>query len=481
MEYEAVIGLEVHVQLNTKSKIFCGCSTEFGAPPNTHVCQVCMGQPGVLPVLNKEVLYKAIKAGLALNGKIATFSKFDRKNYFYPDLPKGYQISQYDLPIMKNGFLEITLPDGETKRIGITRIHMEEDAGKLIHLEGKSVSYVDFNRAGIPLLEIVSEPDIRNSEEAYLFLKELRNIMKYIEVSDVNMEEGSLRCDANVSIRPIGSKSLGTKVEIKNMNSFNTVKKAINYEIARQTEILSSGGRVVQETRLYDASQNKTFAMREKEEAHDYRYFPEPDLPPIILDKSTIEKIKESIPELPSEKRKRFINEYKLSSFDAEVLTEEKELAEYFEKCVSLSKIEPKKFANWINSEILAILNEKKITIEDFRKDYVPPEEIVNLLSFIENGTISGKIAKQVFEEMIATKKKAEQIIEEKGLRQITEQTEIEKWIVEVIQNNPKEVEKYKQGNEKILGFFVGQIMKLSKGKANPQIVNEILKKKLSE
>jgi len=479
MEYEAVIGLEVHVQLNTRSKIFCGCSTEFGAPPNTHVCPVCMGQPGVLPVLNKEVLYKAIKAGLALNGEIALYSKFDRKNYFYPDLPKGYQISQYDLPIMKNGYLDITLSSGEVKRIGITRMHMEEDAGKLIHSEGEAVSYVDFNRAGVPLLEIVSEPDMRSSEEAYFYLKELRNIMKYIEVSDVNMEEGSLRCDANVSIRPKGEKRFGTKVEIKNMNSFNSVKRAIEYEIARQIEILESGGTIFQETRLYDAEKNKTFSMRTKEEAHDYRYFPEPDLPPIVIDKSLIEEIRNSLPELPVERRKRFVTEYSLTQFDANLLTEEKELADYFEYCVKNSRIEPKKFANWIQSEVLAVLNEKNITIKDF-ENIVQPGELINLLSFIEDGTISGKIAKDVFLEMINTGKCAREIIELKGLKQITDSSEIERWVNEVIDKNPKEVEKYRQGNEKILGFFVGEVMKLSKGKANPKLVNEILRKKLS-
>jgi aspartyl-tRNA(Asn)/glutamyl-tRNA(Gln) amidotransferase subunit B len=479
MEYEAVIGLEVHVQLNTRSKIFCECSTEFGAPPNTHVCPVCMGQPGVLPVLNKEVLYKAIKAGLALNGEIALYSKFDRKNYFYPDLPKGYQISQYDLPIMKNGYLDITLSSGEVKRIGITRMHMEEDAGKLIHSEGEAVSYVDFNRAGVPLLEIVSEPDMRSSEEAYFYLKELRNIMKYIEVSDVNMEEGSLRCDANVSIRPKGEKRFGTKVEIKNMNSFNSVKRAIEYEIARQIEILESGGTIVQETRLYDAEKNKTFSMRTKEEAHDYRYFPEPDLPPIVIDKSLIEEIRNSLPELPVERRKRFVTEYSLTQFDANLLTEEKELADYFEYCVKNSRIEPKKFANWIQSEVLAVLNEKNITIKEF-ENIVQPGELINLLSFIEDGTISGKIAKDVFLEMINTRKCAREIIELKGLKQITDSSEIERWVNEVIDKNPKEVEKYRQGNEKILGFFVGEVMKLSKGKANPKLVNEILRKKLS-
>ncbi len=481
MEYEVVIGLEVHVQLNTRTKIFCNCSTEFGKSPNTQVCPVCMGQPGVLPVLNKEVVWKAVKAGLALNGEISKYSKFDRKNYFYPDLPKGYQISQFDLPIMKNGYLDINLSNDETKRIRITRIHMEEDAGKLIHGEGEAISYVDFNRAGVPLLEIVSEPDMRSSEEAYLYLKELRNIMKYIEVSDVNMEEGSLRCDANVSIRKKGETKLGTKVEIKNMNSFSSVRKAIDYEVARQIDVLESGGVIVQETRLYDATENKTFSMRNKEESHDYRYFPEPDLPPIMLDDDYIENVKATIPELPQAKRERFVKEYKLTGDEANLLSEEKDLAFYFEECVRNSKIEPKKISNWIQSEILAILNEKNIDISDFAKEYVSSLKLVELLNLIEDGTISGKIAKQVFEEMVESKKSAKEIVELKNLKQVTDNSEIEKWVMEVIQNNPKEVEKYKQGNEKLLGFFVGEVMKLSKGKANPKAVNEILREKLSK
>ncbi len=481
MEYEVVIGLEVHVQLNTRTKIFCNCSTEFGKSPNTQVCPVCMGQPGVLPVLNKEVVWKAVKAGLALNGEISKYSKFDRKNYFYPDLPKGYQISQFDLPIMKNGYLDINLSNDETKRIRITRIHMEEDAGKLIHGEGEAISYVDFNRAGVPLLEIVSEPDMRSSEEAYLYLKELRNIMKYIEVSDVNMEEGSLRCDANVSIRKKGETKLGTKVEIKNMNSFSSVRKAIDYEVARQIDVLESGGVIVQETRLYDATENKTFSMRNKEESHDYRYFPEPDLPPIMLDDDYIENVKATIPELPQVKRERFVKEYKLTGDEANLLSEEKDLAFYFEECVRNSKIEPKKISNWIQSEILAILNEKNIDISEFAKEYVSSLKLVELLNLIEDGTISGKIAKQVFEEMVESKKSAKEIVELKNLKQVTDNSEIEKWVMEVIQNNPKEVEKYKQGNEKLLGFFVGEVMKLSKGKANPKAVNEILREKLSK
>jgi len=478
MEYEAVIGLEVHVQLNTKSKIFCGCSTEFGAKPNTHVCPVCMGMPGVLPVLNREVLNKAIKAGLSLNCEISLFSKFDRKNYFYPDLPKGYQISQYDYPIAKNGFIEVDLPDGSIKRIGITRAHMEEDAGKLIHTEGLPQSYVDLNRAGVPLLEIVSEPDMRTAEEAYYYLKELRNIMKYIDVSDVNMEEGSLRCDANVSVRPFGQKEFGTKVEIKNMNSFNGVKKAIEYEIERQLMALREGEKIIQETRLFDSKQNKTFSMRGKEEANDYRYFPEPDLPPIIIEKSFVDKIKNSIPELPRTKKLRFINDYGITMQDAETLTDDKALSDYFEECVKTAKTEPKKVANWILSETNAYINSYKISALDFGKR-VTSKATAELLNYVEDGIISGKIAKEVYAEMVEKRKAPGEIIKEKGLKQISDTGELERLIDKVLDSHQNEVEKYKAGNLKLLGFFVGEIMKETRGQANPKAVNEILKQKL--
>jgi aspartyl-tRNA(Asn)/glutamyl-tRNA(Gln) amidotransferase subunit B len=477
--YEAVIGLEVHVQLNTKTKIFCGCSTEFGAPANTHVCPVCMGQPGVLPVLNEEVLHKAILAGLAIHANIAEFSKFDRKNYFYPDLPKGYQISQYDYPICQKGYIEIVRSDGEVKRIGVTRIHMEEDAGKSIHKEGEPYSAVDLNRAGVPLLEIVSEPDMRTSEEAYLYLKELRSIMKYLGVSDVNMEEGSLRCDVNVSVRPQGQKEFGTKVEIKNLNSFNGVKKAIEYEIERQIGLLESGEKVVQETRLYDARQNKTFPMRDKEEANDYRYFPEPDLPPLRIGRDLVEKIRGELPELPQEKRQRFVDTYGVTLADAEVLTEEKEMADYFEDVVKKTKIEPKKVANWIQSEVMAVLNELGWDIQRLTKERISSDKLAELMNLIHENVISGKMAKDVFAEMVDSGESPSKIVEKKGLKQITDTSALEALIDDILAKNPQEVARYREGKKNLLGFFVGEVMKATKGQANPKLVNELLRKKL--
>jgi len=477
--YEAVIGLEVHVQLNTKTKIFCGCSTEFGAPANTHVCPVCMGQPGVLPVLNEEVLHKAILAGLAIHANIAEFSKFDRKNYFYPDLPKGYQISQYDYPICQKGYIEIVRSDGEVKRIGVTRIHMEEDAGKSIHKEGEPYSAVDLNRAGVPLLEIVSEPDMRTSEEAYLYLKELRSIMKYLGVSDVNMEEGSLRCDVNVSVRPQGQKEFGTKVEIKNLNSFNGVKKAIEYEIERQIGLLESGEKVVQETRLYDARQNKTFPMRDKEEANDYRYFPEPDLPPLRIGRDLVEKIRRELPELPQEKRQRFVDTYGVTLADAEVLTEEKEMADYFEDVVKKTKIEPKKVANWIQSEVMAVLNELGWDIQRLTKERISSDKLAELMNLIHENVISGKMAKDVFAEMVDSGESPSKIVEKKGLKQITDTSALEALIDDILAKNPQEVARYREGKKNLLGFFVGEVMKATKGQANPKLVNELLRKKL--
>lgn len=479
MQYEVVIGLEVHVQLNTKTKIFCGCSTEFGASPNTQVCQVCMGQPGVLPVLNAAALNKSVKAGLALGGTISSYSKFDRKNYFYPDLPKGYQISQFDFPIMKGGTLDIDLADGSVKTIGITRAHMEEDAGKLIHMDGTAFSQVDLNRAGVPLLEIVSEPDMRSSEEAFLYLKQLRSIMKYIGVSDVNMEEGSLRCDANVSIRPFGQKELGTKVEIKNMNSFNGVKKAIDYEVERQIQAVENNEKIVQETRLYDTDKNKTFSMRSKEEANDYRYFPEPDLPPVRLKEADINSVKQEIPELPRPKRNRLMKDYGISLQDAETLVEEKGLADYFEACVKLTKAEPKKSSNWIQTEVMAVLNQKAITIEEFSEKMVSPGAVAELINLVEADTISWKIAKEVFAEMIETQESAQKVIEKKGIKQINNSSELESMVDKILADNPNEVEKFKAGNAKLMGFFVGEVMKVTKGQANPKTVNEILRKRL--
>ena len=476
MEFDAVIGLEVHVQLNTNSKIFCSCSTQFGAQANTQVCPVCLGLPGVLPILNKEVLKKAIQAGLALHCKIASYSKFDRKNYFYPDLPKAYQISQYDKPICYDGYIEIVTGNG-IKRIGITRLHMEEDAGKNIHSEDSDykVSYVDFNRTGVPLIEIVSEPDINTPDEAYQYLQNLRSILKYIEVSDCNMEEGSLRCDVNVSLKPKGAKEFGQKVEIKNLNSFRSVKLALEYEIERQKKMLLQDEKIVQETRLWDADRNTTYSMRSKEEAHDYRYFPEPDLPPIEISKDFIEQLKNELPELPHEKRIRFMQQYGLPEYDAQVLTATKQLASYYEAVVA-DGAQPKKASNWIMSEVLAKIDDPEF-IDSFN---VKPKDLAMLLKRIDDATISGKIAKTVFEEMLATGKNPDTIINEKGLRQVTDTGAIESIIDEVIKNNPKSVEDYKNGKDKALKFLIGQVMKESKGKANPQMVNDILMKKLS-
>lgn len=476
MEFDAVIGLEVHVQLNTNSKIFCSCSTQFGAQANTQVCPVCLGLPGVLPILNKEVLKKAIQAGLALHCKIASYSKFDRKNYFYPDLPKAYQISQYDKPICYDGYIEIVTGNG-IKRIGITRLHMEEDAGKNIHSEDSDykVSYVDFNRTGVPLIEIVSEPDINTPDEAYQYLQNLRSILKYIEVSDCNMEEGSLRCDVNVSLKPKGAKEFGQKVEIKNLNSFRSVKLALEYEIERQKKMLLQDEKIVQETRLWDADRNTTYSMRSKEEAHDYRYFPEPDLPPIEISKDFIEQLKNELPELPHEKRTRFMQQYGLPEYDAQVLTATKQLASYYEAVVG-DGAQPKKASNWIMSEVLAKIDDPEF-IDSFN---VKPKDLAMLLKRIDDATISGKIAKTVFEEMLATGKNPDTIINEKGLRQVTDTGAIESIIDEVIKNNPKSVEDFKNGKDKAFKFLIGQVMKESKGKANPQMVNDILIKKLS-
>ncbi|MCX8029082.1 MAG: Asp-tRNA(Asn)/Glu-tRNA(Gln) amidotransferase subunit GatB [Brevinematales bacterium] len=478
MEYEPVIGLEVHVQLNTKSKLFCSCSTEFGAEPNSNTCPICMGYPGVLPKLNYEALKKAIMVGIALNCKIAKYTKFDRKSYFYPDLPKGYQISQYDMPLNYEGYLEFESLDGSIKRVRIIRAHLEEDAGKLIHAENGNESYVDLNRAGTPLVEIVSYPDIFSVDEAYHYLQTLKNTMKYIGVSDVNMEEGSLRVDANISIRPKGSNKLGTKVEIKNMNSFNFLKKALEYEIKRQISILDKGEKIIQETRLFDPESGKTYTMRTKEEAEDYRYFPDPDLPPVVISDETVESIKKEIPELPYDKYKRFKSEYNLPSYDAQLLTEDKSLADYFEKVVKSFKGDPKKVSNWIMSEVMRYLNEEKIEISSFG---VKPEHISELLNMVEDNKISIKIAKDIFPEMIKTLKSPSKIVEEKGLIQVSDASEIEKICKEVIQENPLETEKYRSGKTNVLGFLVGQVMKKTQGKANPKLVNEILTKLLSK
>ena len=476
MKYEAVIGLEVHAQLLTDSKIFCSCSTKFGAPPNTHVCPICMGMPGVLPVLNKKVLEYALKMALATHCKIAPYSVFARKNYFYPDLPKGYQISQYELPLAEDGYIEIEV-DGKKKRIGITRIHMEEDAGKLIHDPYRPLSYVDFNRTGVPLIEIVSKPDIRTPEEAVAYLKMLRSILRYLEICDGNMEEGSLRCDANISLRPLGSSEFGVKTELKNMNSFRHVERALSYEIERQKSILESGGRIVQETRLWDETKGITRSMRGKEEAHDYRYFPDPDLVPIVINKDWIEEIKRGLPELPSEKKRRFISQYNLPPYDAEVLTSSKSLSEYFEETLKEYN-RPKVVSNWIMSELLRQLNKDK---KEVTECLIRPKDLAGLLKMIEEGTISGKIAKSVFEEMYMTGKTAKEIVKEKGLVQITDETALRGMAKGILDRYPNQVKEYKGGKKKLLGFFIGQIMKETKGKANPQLVNKIFKELLDE
>jgi aspartyl-tRNA(Asn)/glutamyl-tRNA(Gln) amidotransferase subunit B len=474
MEFEPVIGLEVHAQLKTKTKIFCACSTSFGAPPNTHTCPVCLGMPGVLPVLNKKVVDYTLRMAMATNCTIARESRFARKNYFYPDLPKGYQISQYELPIAEHGHIEIEV-NGGLQRIGITRIHMEEDAGKLGHDPDRPVSMVDFNRTGVPLMEIVSEPDIRKAQEAGAYLRQLRSIVRYLGICDGNLEEGSFRCDANVSIRPQNEEKLGTRTELKNLNSFKHVEKALAYEISRQKEVLLDGGQIVQETRLWDPDKNKTHSMRGKEEAHDYRYFPDPDLLPLVIDDDWIEGIEKSLPELPDRKKKRFMDQFELPSYDAGLLTSDRELADYFEACVRQFP-HPKPISNWIMGSLLGLLNAQDKTIAE---SSVSPENLAQLLALIEGDVISGKIAKTVFEDMAQTGKPAKQIVEEKGLVQITDTSAIDDVVAGVISRNPKEVEAYQNGKTKLLGFFVGQVMKETRGKANPKLVNEILKKKL--
>ena len=477
MKYETVIGLEVHVQIKTKTKIFCSCSTEFGSPPNENTCPICLGMPGVLPVLNKRFLESSMRACLATHCTIEPMNRFARKNYFYPDLPKGYQISQFELPLGTNGYININV-DGTKKRIGLTRIHMEEDAGKLIHGENSGrpgKSYVDFNRTGVPLCEVVSEPDMRSAEEARAYLNELKSILEYTGVSDCNMEEGSLRCDANVSIRPVGQKEFGTRAELKNLNSFKFIQKAIEYEVDRQTKLLDQGDTVKQETRLYDADRNETFPMRSKEEAHDYRYFPDPDLVPIMIDEAWVEELRKTIPELPEQKRERFVKSYKIPEYDAGVLTSSKPLADYFEQCTALFP-QPKTISNWMMGDLLRELKKGGGDIVDCP---VSPSALVDLLKLIESGTISGNIAKGIFEEMYQTQKSAGSIVEEKGLKQITDSSAIEKIVAEVLQANPSQVEEFKGGKEKVLGFLVGQVMKASKGKANPAMVNKLLKEKM--
>jgi aspartyl-tRNA(Asn)/glutamyl-tRNA(Gln) amidotransferase subunit B len=482
MKYEAVIGLEVHAQMLTGSKIFCGCATQFGSGPNSQTCPVCIGMPGVLPVLNRKALEFAIRTGLATGCTISSYSRFARKNYFYPDLPKGYQISQYELPICENGHIDITV-DGVKKRIGITRIHMEEDAGKNIHEGRGNYSLVDLNRTGVPLMEIVSEPDLRSPKEASEYMKKLRAILRYLDVCDGNMEQGSLRCDANVSIRPAGSTGLGVKVEMKNINSFRFVEKALEYEIKRQVRTLDEGGKIAQETRLWDPASGTTQSMRSKEEAHDYRYFPDPDLVPIMASAEWIDEIRASLPELPDARREKLVSTYNLPEYDADLLTSEKPLVDWYEEAaasysLSVSGIaQYKTVSNWVTGELARLLNEENRSIEECP---LTPSQLVGMLNLIDDGTISGKIAKSVFEEMYRTGKNAADVVKEKGLTQISDTSEIEKAVDEVIAKSPKEVERFKGGDEKLLGFFVGQIMKATKGKANPQVVNELLRKKLS-
>ena len=475
MQFEPVIGLEVHAQLKTKTKIFCGCSTKFGNPPNTNTCPVCTGMPGVLPVLNKQAVTFAIKAALATNCKINQESRFDRKNYFYPDLPKGYQISQYAAPIAEHGFLEIETQINGNQTIGITRIHMEEDAGKLIHDPARARSMVDLNRTGVPLIEIVSEPDIRTAQEAGAYLRKLHAILKYIDVCDGNMEEGSFRCDANISLRPRGQKEFGIRSELKNLNSFKNVEKAILYEIERQTYVLEEGKQVIQETRLWDPSRNKTTSMRGKEEAHDYRYFPDPDLVPLIVDDRWIQEVKKTMPELPDAKKSRFIQDYKLSDYDAKVLTSSIELADFFETASGPLK-DKKQAANWIMSTLLAMLNSKGISIS-----HSPVTAIAfsKLLTLVENGKINATAGKIVFDEMVETKKDPEIIVKEKGLEQVSDSSELEIMVENIINENPNEVAAYRNGKTKLFSFFMGKIMKKTQGKADPKIVTLLLKSKL--
>jgi aspartyl-tRNA(Asn)/glutamyl-tRNA(Gln) amidotransferase subunit B len=485
-KYEAVIGLETHCQLSTATKIFCNCSTEFGQPPNNNICPVCVGMPGVLPVLNEKVLEFSVKAGLALNATIAPYSKFDRKQYFYPDLPKNYQISQFDLPIGEHGWLEISPLDDNgqpvTKRIGITRLHMEEDAGKLVHagsdrLAGSTYSLVDYNRTGVPLIEIVSEPDLRTGQEAAEYAQELRRIIRYLGVGDGNMQEGSLRCDVNISIRPVGQQEFGTKVEIKNMNSFSAIAKAIDYEIERQSIALETGEPIIQETRLWEEGSQRTISMRVKEGSSDYRYFPEPDLTPIVVGADRLTKWQQELPELPQHKRQRYEQEYGLSPYDARVLTDDRATATYLEATIATGA-DAKQAANWVMGDITSYLKTQKVAIEAIP---FTPANLAELIGLIDKGTINGKIAKEILPELLAAGGSAEKLVSSKGLTSLADPAAIGALIDEIIAANPKELEQYRAGKTKLLGFFVGQVMKQSGGRAEPKLTNQILNEKLND
>jgi len=470
MSWETVIGLEVHVQINSKTKAFCGCSTTFGADPNTQTCPVCLGMPGQLPVLNMEAARKSALTGLAIGGQINLESKFDRKNYFYPDLPKGYQITQFPVPIVEHGHLDIPVPDG-TKRIGITRIHMEEDAGKSMHEGLDGVSHIDLNRSGVPLMEIVSEPDMRNADEAVAYLKQLHQLVRFLDVSGADMEKGQFRCDANVSVRRFGEE-LGTRAELKNLNSFRFIKQAIEYEVARQIELIEDGGEVVQETRLYDSVKGESRSMRSKEEAHDYRYFPEPDLPPLRISQQELDAIRAGMPELPGALRARFESEFGLSAYDADVLTQTRELAGWYESLVAAHPADPKRCANWMANELLGRLKEAGQDISD---SPVSAARLAGLLDRIADNTISGKIAKDVLDAMMESGDDADTIIEAKGLKQVSDSGAIDDMILKVMADHPQQLEQFRAGKDKLMGFFVGQVMKASRGQANPAMVNQRL------
>lgn len=474
MEFETVIGLEIHAQLKTNTKIFCGCATQYGSDPNSQTCQICLGMPGVLPVLNKKVVEYSIKMGLATGSKINQFNQFARKNYFYPDLPKGYQTSQFDLPIVEHGEVDIEV-DGKTKTIGITRMHMEEDAGKLVHDDVDPVSHVDLNRTGTPLLEIVSEPDMRSPEEAYAYLKKIHAILRYLDICDGNMQEGSFRCDANISLRPVDQKELGIRTELKNMNSFKNVQAALEYEIRRQRDRLLDGEKIVQETLLWDPDKNRTESMRGKEDAHDYRYFPCPDLIPIEISDGWIEELKAELPELPDQCKQRFIDSYELPEYDAVILTGERDLALYFEEAVKCGA-SPKKVSNWIMTELL-----RELKGEPLGKCQVNPQQLASLLVMVDKGTISGKIAKTVFLEMMKTGDEPEVIVKEKNLLQVSDEGELLTIVKEIIAVNQGQADDFRGGKTKLMGFFVGQLMQKTKGKANPKLANELFSKELNK